>query len=61
MKQNPEIEKPGFVYRYGKLVSVILDIREYEELLLRLDDIEELKYIEELKNKGPMFQSIEEV
>ena len=54
------MKKPGFVYREGKLVSVILDIRQYEKMLECLEDFEDLKYIEEIKKKGSKFRHLDE-
>ena len=44
--------KPQIVLRDGKPSAVILDIDYYQELLERLEDAEDLRYIEEMR-KGP--------
>jgi hypothetical protein len=53
-------KKPELVYKEGKPVSVILEIKQYEEMLERLDDLDDLKYINEMKKKGPSFRGFNE-
>jgi hypothetical protein len=59
MRQSAK-KKPELVYKEGKPVSVILDIKQYEKMLEQLEDFEDLKYIAEIKKKGPKFRSFDE-
>ena len=59
MKSNAR-KKPEFVYRDGKPVAVILDIDEYRELLERLEDIEDLKMLEEMRKKPLHFRELDD-
>ncbi|MGQ0593452.1 MAG: type II toxin-antitoxin system Phd/YefM family antitoxin [Gammaproteobacteria bacterium] len=51
---------PGFVFREGKPVAVILEIDEYQKLLERLGDIEDLKLLEDMRKKPLKFRPLEE-
>ena len=42
-------------------MAVILDINEYRELLERLEDVEDLKLLEEMRKKPLHFRELEEV
>lgn len=44
---------PGIILRDGKPAEVILDIDEYREMLERLEDMEDLIALEEMR-KGPL-------
>jgi len=44
---------PKVVYEGDKAVSILLDIKVYEELLEQLEDIEDLQALEELRKKRP--------
>jgi len=54
-------KKPQLVYNGRKVVSVILDIATYEEMLERLEDAEDLRMLEEMRSKPLHFHSLEEV
>lgn len=60
MHSNAKKKKPELVFKEGKPVSVILDIKQYEKLLERAEDIEDLKYIEKMKKKGAKFRDLDE-
>ena len=60
MKNGAEKKTPEFVYRDGKPVAVILDINEYRELLERLEDMEDLKLLEEMRKKPLHFRELDE-
>lgn len=49
MKKKTKKKHYEFVFRKGKPTAVILGIDEYEELLERLEDTENLKLLEEMK------------
>ena len=46
--------KPSVIYQDGKPTAVILDIDQYEEILERLQDLDDLAYIEDLKQRGDL-------
>jgi hypothetical protein len=52
------ISEPEIVTRKGKPVSVILPIAEYEELLERAEDAEDLAYIRKLQKKPLRFRPL---
>ena len=54
-KKTPEI-----VLRNGKPAAVILDINEYQEMLERLDDAEDLKMLKAMRKKPPKFRRLGE-
>lgn len=55
-------EKAGVavVYEDGKPTKVILDIGEYEELLARVEDIDDLKLLREIRRKPLSFRTLDE-
>jgi PHD/YefM family antitoxin component YafN of YafNO toxin-antitoxin module len=60
MKRKGKRKVPEIVYREGKPTAVILDIEEYREILERLEDVEDLKMLEQMR-KGPLrFRSLDE-
>jgi PHD/YefM family antitoxin component YafN of YafNO toxin-antitoxin module len=42
---------PEIILRNGKPASVILDIEAYQEMLERLEDVEDLKMLAEMRKK----------
>ena len=46
MKTKGKRKPPEVVYREGKPRAVILDIEEYQEMLERLEDVEDLQMLE---------------
>ncbi|MGH8592534.1 MAG: type II toxin-antitoxin system Phd/YefM family antitoxin [Gammaproteobacteria bacterium] len=52
--------KSGLVFRDGKPVAVILEIEEYQKLLERLEDSEDLKLLEDMRKKPLKFKPLEE-
>jgi PHD/YefM family antitoxin component YafN of YafNO toxin-antitoxin module len=48
------------ILRDGKPKAVILDIEEYQEMLERLEDAEDLKILEKIKEKPLKFRRFEE-
>ena len=55
------IKDPEVIYRDKKPVSVIIDIDEYNKLLDRLEDIDDIKYIKELKKKSLSFRKLDDI
>jgi hypothetical protein len=50
-----------FVYRDGKPAAVILDIAEYEELLERAEDLEDLRALKRMRGRPLRFRSLADV
>lgn len=55
VKRNPEI-----VLRDGKPTAVIIDIAAYQEILERLEDVENLRLLEEMRRKPLKFRKLED-
>jgi len=54
-KRSPEI-----VLRDGQPAAVILDIEEYQEMLERLEDVDDLEMLKEMRGKPPNFRKLED-
>ena len=54
------LKEPEVVTRGGKPVSVILPIAEYEELLERLEDAEDIAYLREARKEKMVFRPFSE-
>lgn len=54
------LKEPEVISRGGKPVSVILPIADYEELLERLEDAEDIAYLRETKNGKTEFRPFNE-
>ena len=52
--------EPQVIYRKGRPASVILDIRQYERILERLEDWEDVEYLKALRKKPRQFISLED-
>jgi len=53
MKMRAGRKAPDIILREGKPAEVILDIDEYREMLERLEDMEDLLALEEMR-RGPL-------
>ena len=53
-------KEPEVIVRDGKPVSVILPIQEYEELLERLEDAEDIAHLKKLRSKPLSFRPLSE-
>ncbi len=53
-------KKPQFIIEAGKPTAVILNIRDYEELLQRVEDTEDLTELRRLRKTTLKFRSFEE-
>ena len=53
-KQSPEI-----IVKNGKPCAVILDIDAYQELLERLEDVDDLKMLQEMRQKPLTLRKLE--
>jgi len=55
-KRNPEI-----VFKNGKPSAVIIDIREYEELLEQVEDTEDIKVLRAMRKKPLRYTKLDDV
>ena len=53
--------EPEIVTKNGKPVSVIIPIKEYEEMLERLEDSEDVAYLKEARRKPLHYRPLAEV
>ncbi len=60
MRTKIKIKEPEIVVRNGKPVGVVLDIDEYKKMLERLEDVEDLGMLEEMRKKPLKFKKLEE-
>jgi PHD/YefM family antitoxin component YafN of YafNO toxin-antitoxin module len=54
------LKRPDIVYREGQPAAVILDIADYEALLERLEDQDDLAAIQEMKKRKLEFIPLSE-
>jgi hypothetical protein len=59
MRSKMKRKIPEVVIREGKPAAVILDIDEYREMLERLEDVEDLRMLEEMRKKPLKFKKLE--
>ena len=59
MKSKPQKKAPEIVFRGGKAAAVILDIEEYREMLERLEDMDDLKMLEDMRKRPLKFKKLE--
>lgn len=52
--------EPEIVTRKGKPVSVILPIKDYEELLERVEDSEDIAWLKKARRKKLQYRSLDE-
>jgi len=52
--------QPEIVTRNGKAVSVIIPIKEYEELLERAEDAEDVAWLKQARRKKLHYRPLEE-
>jgi PHD/YefM family antitoxin component YafN of YafNO toxin-antitoxin module len=60
MKGRTKRKAPELVLKEGKPTAVILDIDEYQEMLERLEDVEDLRMLEEMRKKPLKFRKLED-
>jgi PHD/YefM family antitoxin component YafN of YafNO toxin-antitoxin module len=53
--------KRELIYRNGKPTAVILDIAEYEELLERAEDLDDLRALRRMRGRPLRFRSLSDV
>jgi PHD/YefM family antitoxin component YafN of YafNO toxin-antitoxin module len=54
------LPEPGIVTRRGKPVSVILAIKDYEELLERIEDAEDVAWLKRARRKPLNYRPLED-
>ena len=54
------IKNPEIIMRDGKPVSVILDIDIYEQMLEQIEGIEDLEYLEKIRQQPLEFRSLDD-
>ncbi len=57
---KPKGKSPEIVLRNGKPAAVILDIEEYRQMLERLEDVEALKALEQIRKRPLKFRRLED-
>ena len=60
MKGKNNKKSPGIILQEGKPTAVILDIDEYQEMLERLEDAEDLKMLIEMRKKPLKFRRLDD-
>jgi len=60
MSRKHKRKTPEMVMREGEPTAVILDIDEYQEILERLEDIEDLKMLEDMRKTPLKFRSLDD-
>lgn len=54
------LKEPEVVIRNGKPTGVILDIKQYQELLERIEDAEDLSELRKIRAKIPRLRRMED-
>ena len=60
MRGKPKSKSPDIIFRDGKPSAVVLDIDEYQEILERLEDSEDLKTLQEMRKKPLKFRKLQD-
>ncbi|MCJ7818363.1 MAG: type II toxin-antitoxin system Phd/YefM family antitoxin [Syntrophales bacterium] len=60
MTPKTKRKEPEIIFRGGKPAVVIIDIDEYQEMLERLEDAEDLKILAEMRQKPLKFKKLED-
>ena len=60
MKGRTKRKVPELILKEGKPTAAILDIDEYQEMLERLEDVEDLRMLEEIRKKPLKFKKLED-
>jgi PHD/YefM family antitoxin component YafN of YafNO toxin-antitoxin module len=53
-------KEPEIVFRGGKPAAVIIDIDDYQEMLERLQDAEDLEMLKKMRQKPLKFKKLED-
>jgi len=54
------LAEPGIVTRKGKTVSVIIPIKDYEELLERAEDAKDVAWLRQQRRKPPQYRPLQD-
>ena len=60
MSETIKAKSQEIIVRDGKPVAVILDIDEYQEILERLEDAEDLRTLQEVRKQPLHFRKLDE-
>ena len=60
MNAKAKRKEPEIIFRGGKPAAVIIDIDEYQEMLERLEDAEDLKILAKMRQKPLKFKRLED-
>jgi len=60
MKSKTRRKAPEIVLKEGKPSAVILDIDEYRQMLERLEDLEDLNLLKEMRKRPLKFRKLED-
>ena len=60
MNTKAKRKEPEIIFRGGKPAAVIIDIDEYQEMLERLKESEDLKILAEMRQKPLKFKRLED-
>ena len=60
MTAKAKRKEPEIILREGKPAAVILDIDDYQEMLERLEDAEDLRILTEMRQKPLKFKRLED-
>ena len=60
MNTKAKRKEPEIIFRGGKPAAVIIDIDEYQEMLERLEDAEDLKILADMRQKPLKFKRLED-
>lgn len=60
MRRKGKKKPPEVVLRGGKPAAVIIDIDEYRDMLERLEDVEDLKMLEDMRKKPLKFRALDD-
>ena len=61
MRSKHKRKAPEVVFREGKPAAVILDIGDYRKMLERLEDIEDLRMLKEMRKRPLKFRELEDL
>jgi PHD/YefM family antitoxin component YafN of YafNO toxin-antitoxin module len=59
MKGKIKRKTPEIVFRNGKPSAVIIDIKDYREILERLEDAEDIKMLDDMRKKPLKFKNLD--
>jgi PHD/YefM family antitoxin component YafN of YafNO toxin-antitoxin module len=60
MKSKAKRKYPEIILKEGKPSAVILDIDEYREMLQRLEDLDDLNMLKEMRKRPLKFRRLED-